>query len=70
MPVLPEVLLTSMVIHSAGTEYLNIVEKDTGQYDSQIDIFWSSGACMIVRADAWKKCGGFDAGFLCPYGGD
>lgn len=40
------------------------IEKDTGQYDSQIDIFWSSGACMIVRADAWKQCGGFDAGFF------
>jgi GT2 family glycosyltransferase len=40
------------------------VEKDTGQYDSQIDVFWSSGACMIVRSDAWKKCGGFDADFF------
>ena len=40
------------------------VEKDTGQYDSQIDVFWSSGACMIVRAEAWKKCGGFDPDFF------
>jgi GT2 family glycosyltransferase len=38
----------------------NYIEKDTGQYDSDIDIFWSSGACMIVRSDAWKRCGGFD----------
>jgi GT2 family glycosyltransferase len=43
---------------------LNIIEKDTGQYDSVIDVFWSSGACMIVRADAWKKCGGFDSSFF------
>jgi GT2 family glycosyltransferase len=42
----------------------NKVEKDTGQYDNQIDVFWSSGACMIVRSDAWKKCGGFDASFF------
>jgi GT2 family glycosyltransferase len=42
----------------------NNIEKDTGQYDSQIDIFWSSGACMIVRGDAWRKCDGFDAGFF------
>ena len=43
---------------------LNVVEKDEGQYDDQVDIFWSSGACMIVRTDAWKKCGGFDADFF------
>jgi GT2 family glycosyltransferase len=43
---------------------LNVIEKDTGQYDSQIDVFWSSGACMIVKAEAWKKCGGFDADFF------
>jgi len=42
----------------------NNVETDTKQYDSQIDIFWSSGACMIVRSDAWKICGGFDADFF------
>jgi GT2 family glycosyltransferase len=43
---------------------INKVEKDTGQYDSQISVFWSSGACMIVRSEAWKKCGGFDADFF------
>jgi GT2 family glycosyltransferase len=42
----------------------NKVEKDTGQYDSPIDVFWSSGACMIVRSDAWKRCNGFDAAFF------
>ncbi len=40
------------------------IEKDKGQYDSRIDIFWSSGACMIVQSDAWKKCGGFDNDFF------
>jgi GT2 family glycosyltransferase len=40
------------------------VEKDSGKFDSIKDIFWSSGACMIVRAEAWKKCGGFDAEFF------
>jgi GT2 family glycosyltransferase len=43
---------------------LNIVEKDMGQYDSALNVFWSSGACMIVRSDVWKKCGGFDADFF------
>jgi GT2 family glycosyltransferase len=40
------------------------IEKDTGQFDSKIDIFWSTGACMIVQADIWKKCGGFDDMFF------
>jgi GT2 family glycosyltransferase len=42
----------------------SFVEKDTGQYNSNTEIFWSSGACMIVRADAWKKCLGFDKDFF------
>ncbi len=42
----------------------NITEKDTGQYDSHIDIFWSSGACMIVRADAWYSLKGLDELFF------
>lgn len=43
---------------------LNITEKDEGQYNNQTDIFWSSGACMIVRRESWEKCGGFDADFF------
>jgi GT2 family glycosyltransferase len=39
-------------------------ETDSGQYDSDKKIFWSSGACMIVRAEAWKKCAGFDPDFF------
>jgi len=40
------------------------IEKDIGQYDSEASIFWSSGACMMIRADAWKKAGGFDTSFF------
>jgi GT2 family glycosyltransferase len=40
------------------------VEKDTGQYNNIADIFWSSGACMMVRSEAWKQCGGFDDDFF------
>jgi len=42
----------------------NKVEKDNGQYDNEREIFWSSGACMVVRAEAWKKCRGFDSDFF------
>jgi len=39
------------------------IEKDSGQYDDFADIFWSTGACMIVRSEAWIKCGGLDDDF-------
>lgn len=39
------------------------VEEDTGQYDSVMDIFWATGACMFVRADLFHEAGGFDAAF-------
>jgi GT2 family glycosyltransferase len=42
----------------------NKTEIDEGQYDSLTDIFWSTGACMAVRSEAWKKCNGFDPGFF------
>ena len=40
------------------------IEKDSGQYDNSTDIFWSSGACMMVRSEAWRLCGGFDDDFF------
>ncbi len=42
----------------------NITEKDAGQYNTQTDIFWSSGACMAVRAEVWNRFKGFDDGFF------
>lgn len=43
---------------------LSTVEEDIGQYDSVIDVFWASGACFMVRADLFKKLGGFDDVFF------
>jgi GT2 family glycosyltransferase len=40
------------------------IEKDSGQYDNITDIFWSTGACMIVRSECWFKCGGLDEDFF------
>ncbi len=41
-----------------------IVEKDEGQYNSVIDIFWATGACFMVRSDVYHKMGGLDADFF------
>jgi GT2 family glycosyltransferase len=42
----------------------NNPEKDKGQYDSVAEVFWTSGACMIVTAEAWNRCHGFDPDFF------
>tara|TARA_R110001583_G_scaffold26159_2_gene94439 strand:+ start:1200 stop:2201 length:1002 start_codon:yes stop_codon:yes gene_type:complete len=36
------------------------LEKDTGQYDDIMEIFWATGACMFIKSDVFKKLGGFD----------
>ena len=40
------------------------VEQDHGQYDSPIDVDWTSGACMCVRTRVYKESGGLDAAFF------
>ncbi|MFC2129052.1 glycosyltransferase, partial [Bacteroidota bacterium] len=40
------------------------IEKDSGQYDNSTEIFWATGACMFIRADLFKKAGGFDPLFF------
>jgi GT2 family glycosyltransferase len=42
---------------------VNVVEKDEGQYDDAVDVFWTCGAAMFVRADALEKTGGLDEDF-------
>lgn len=41
----------------------NEVEADNGQYDNSMDIFWTTGACMFVRARLFHEVGGFDSDF-------
>lgn len=40
------------------------IEEDTGQYDSEAEVFWASGACLFVRAELYHRFGGFDADFF------
>lgn len=39
------------------------LEKDTGQYDDQANIFWASGAALAIRKDVFRESGGFDEDF-------
>ena len=43
---------------------LTCTEKDEGQYDDLKEIFWASGACMFLRAKAYRRTGGFDGDFF------
>ena len=40
------------------------LERDNGQYDDARQIFWATGACMFVRASAFRNVQGFDASFF------
>lgn len=36
------------------------LEEDKDQYNSQEQIFWASGACLIIRSKTWHQLDGFD----------
>jgi GT2 family glycosyltransferase len=40
------------------------LEKDLGQYDSNQEIFWASGACFFIRSSVYKELKGFDTSFF------
>lgn len=35
-------------------------EEDLGQYDQPEQIFWASGAALVIRKSLFMECGGFD----------
>lgn len=49
-----------------GRMYLTI-EKDEGQYDDVREIFWASGACMLIKADLFRSLGGFDKDYFAHF---
>jgi GT2 family glycosyltransferase len=40
------------------------LEEDLGQYDDSTEVFWGSGACLLVRAELYRKAGGLDENFF------
>jgi GT2 family glycosyltransferase len=42
----------------------DVIEEDRGQYQTAIDLFWTSGAAMAVRADVLEESGVLDEDFV------
>ncbi len=40
------------------------VETDNNQYNDEIEIFWASGACMMIRSELFHLMEGFDSDFF------
>lgn len=43
---------------------MEVVEEDRGQYDIVSEIFWATGAALLVRTADFRALGGFDARFF------
>lgn len=40
------------------------VEKDEGQFNDAVPIFWATGACMMIRSNLYRQMGGLDEDFF------
>ncbi len=40
------------------------LEEDRGQYNDPADVFWGSGACLMIRSDLYEQAGGLDDKFF------
>jgi riboflavin kinase/FMN adenylyltransferase len=40
------------------------VEEDRNQYNQPAEIFWASGAAMLIRTDLFRNMGGFDGSYF------
>lgn len=42
---------------------LSVVEKDNGQYDTVVPVFWATGAALFIRRKDYLDAGGLDGRF-------
>ena len=42
----------------------DVCEEDHGQYDNPADVFWASGAALMVRTELYLALGGLDTAFF------
>ncbi|MEP6647158.1 MAG: riboflavin biosynthesis protein RibF, partial [Saprospiraceae bacterium] len=40
------------------------IERDTGQYNEPISLFWASGAAFVIRSSVFHEVGGFDTDYF------
>ncbi|MFO7575576.1 MAG: glycosyltransferase family 2 protein [Bacteroidales bacterium] len=43
---------------------MHFTETDNGQYESPVRVMWASGACLMVRNEAYRQAGGLDSTFF------
>lgn len=49
---------------------MGVVEKDNGQYNDIIPVFWATGASLFIRSADYWNVGGLDGRLLCAHGRD
>lgn len=43
---------------------MDTTERDDGQYDDEVDVFWATGASLCIRRDVYRAAGGLDEAFF------
>lgn len=43
---------------------MKMVQTDNGQYDTPREVFWATGACLMVRSSVFRQSGGLDGRFF------